>query len=106
MHLNQAKYISNLLHKTEMFDSKPAKTPGAIGKNFSKFDGDLMEDVTMYRSVVEALKYVTMTRPNISFAVNKACQFMKQPTTAHLLLVKRILRYLRGTMHDGLLLNP
>ncbi|KAL5548542.1 hypothetical protein UlMin_003773 [Ulmus minor] len=47
-----------------------------------------------------------MTRPDIAFAVNKACQFMQQPTTSHWLSVKRILRYLRGTMQDGLLINP
>ncbi|RVW45842.1 hypothetical protein CK203_086243 [Vitis vinifera] len=38
-------------------------------------------DVTHYRSVVGALQYVTLTRPNITFAINKACQFM--PTTNH-----------------------
>ncbi|KAL5554993.1 hypothetical protein UlMin_037229 [Ulmus minor] len=106
IHLSQTKYISDLLHKTDMFDSKPAKTPGAVGKTLSKFDGDPVEDVTQYRSVVGALQYVTMTRPDIAFAVNKACQFMQQPTTSHWLSVKRILRYLRGTMQDGLLLNP
>ncbi|RVW27268.1 Retrovirus-related Pol polyprotein from transposon TNT 1-94 [Vitis vinifera] len=106
MTLSQTKYISDLLHRTELFDTKPANTPGAVGKNLSKFDGDPMTDVTHYRSVVGALQYVTLTRPDIAFAVNKACQFMQQPTTAHWLSVKRILRYLRGTMQDGLLFSP
>ncbi|RVX09816.1 putative mitochondrial protein [Vitis vinifera] len=106
MNLSQTKCISDLLHRTEMFDTKPAKTPGTIRKNLSKFDGDPMVDVTHYRSVVGALQYVTLTRPDIAFAVNKACQFMQQPTTTHWLSVKRILRYLRGTMQDGLLLSP
>lgn len=48
-----------------MFDTKPAKTPGAVGKNLSKFDGDPMADVTHYRSVVGALQYVTLTRLDI-----------------------------------------
>ncbi|KAL5579134.1 hypothetical protein UlMin_011576 [Ulmus minor] len=43
---------------------------------------------------------------NIAFAVNKACQFMQQPTLAHWLSIKRILRYLRGTMAYGLLFQP
>ena len=101
MTLSQTKYISDLLHRTEMFDTKPTKTPGAVGKNLSKFDGDPMADVTHYRSVVGALQYVTLTRPDIAFAVNKACQFMQQPTTIHWLSLKRILRYLRGTIQDG-----
>ncbi|RVX04050.1 Retrovirus-related Pol polyprotein from transposon TNT 1-94 [Vitis vinifera] len=106
MNLSQTKYVSDLLHRTEMFDTKPAKTPGAVGKNLSKFDGDPMDEVTQYRSVVGALQYLTITRPDIAFAVNKACQFMQQPTSAHWLSVKRILRYLKGTMQDGLLLSP
>ena len=62
---------------TEMYDSKPAKTPGAMEKHLSKFDGEIMEDVTMYRSVIGALQYVTMTGPDIAFAINKAYQFMQ-----------------------------
>jgi hypothetical protein len=65
-----------------------------------------MEEVTQYRSIVGALQYLTITRSDIAFAVNKACQFMQQPTTAHWLSVKRILQYLKGTLHDGLLLRP
>jgi histone deacetylase 1/2 len=60
-----------------MFDTKPAHTPGAVGKNLSKFDGDPLPDVTQYRSVVGAIQYLTMTRPDIAFAVNKVCQFMQ-----------------------------
>ncbi|KAJ9695793.1 hypothetical protein PVL29_010991 [Vitis rotundifolia] len=106
MNLSQTKYIFDLLHITEMFDTKPAKTPGSVGKNLSKFDGDPLANATYYRSVVGALQYVTLTRPDIAFAINKACQFMQQPSTAHWISIKRILRYLRGTMQDGLLLSP
>jgi histone deacetylase 1/2 len=83
MTLSQSKYISDLLHQTTMFDTKPAHTPGVVGKNLSKFDGDPLTNVTQYHSVVRALQYLTMTRPDIAFAVNKACQFMQQPTSAH-----------------------
>jgi histone deacetylase 1/2 len=55
INLSQTKYISNLLYRIEMFDTKPAKTPGVIGKNLLKFDGDPMKEVTQYRSVVGAL---------------------------------------------------
>jgi histone deacetylase 1/2 len=106
MHLSQTKYTSDLLHRTTMFNTKAAKTPGAVGQNLSKFDGTPVEEITQYRSIVGALQYLTITRPDIAFAVNKAFQFMQQPTTAHWLSVKRILRYLKGTLHDGLLLRP
>ncbi|KAL5550806.1 hypothetical protein UlMin_000982 [Ulmus minor] len=89
-----------------MLDCKPAKTLGATGKALSQYDGEPFEDQTKYRSLVGALQYVTLTRPDIAFDVNKACQFMHNPTTAHWLSVKRIMRYLRGTMQQGLRLNP
>jgi len=89
-----------------MLNTKPAHIPGVVRQNLSKFDGDPLLDVTQYWSVVGALQYLTMTRPGIAFAVNKTCQFMQQPTSAHWLSIKRILRYLKGTMYYGLLLSP
>ena len=60
------------------------------------------DDCTNYRSVVGALQYLTLTRPDISFAVNKVCQFLHSPTTTHWSAVKRILRYVKGTLSTGL----
>ncbi|KAF7845329.1 Retrovirus-related Pol polyprotein from transposon TNT 1-94 [Senna tora] len=59
-------------------------------------------DPTQYRSIVGALQYATITRPEISFSVNKVCQFMHNPQNSHWQAVKRILRYLKGTLDHGL----
>lgn len=48
------------------------------------------------------LQYLTLTRLDIAFAVNKVCQYLKCPTTSHYTAVKRILRYVSGTLHLGL----
>ena len=55
--------------------------------------------------MVGALQYVTLSRPDITFAVNIVCQFMHSPTTNHWYVVKRILRYLQGTTNHGLLIS-
>jgi histone deacetylase 1/2 len=60
----------------------------------------------MYRSVVGALQYARITRPEMSYSVNKVCQFMSHPLEVHWLAVNRILRYLKGTLDHGLHLSP
>lgn len=74
---------------------------------FSLHGGDPLssEDATRFRSVVGALQYLSLTRPDISFSVNRVCQFLSQPTTSHWAAVKRILRYLCATIDLGLCFN-
>lgn len=55
-----------------------------------------MDDPTLCLSAVGALHYVTLTRPDVAFAVNRTCQFMHEPTEGHWASVKHILRYLNG----------
>lgn len=59
-----------------------------------------------YLSIVGALQYLTFTRPDIAFAVNQCCQFMHNPLDIHVVAVKRILRYLSGTLDFGIHFNP
>ena len=72
----------------------------------SKSGNDLFQDPTLYRSVVGALQYATLTRPEISFVVNKVCQFVAKPLDSHWVTVKRILRYLKGTLFHCLHMRP
>jgi histone deacetylase 1/2 len=104
--LNQAKYIRDLLCRAKMENSKPIGSPMMSSCRLSKLGSDTMTDPTLYRSTVGALQYATLTRPDIAFSVNKVCQFMSQPLESHWKAVKRILRYLKGTLHHGLLLHP
>ena len=61
-----------------------------------------MSDPSEYRSLVGALQYITLTWPDLSYAVQQACLHMHDPREQHLALVKRILRYLWGTSSYGL----
>ncbi|CAN6717488.1 unnamed protein product [Malus baccata var. baccata] len=100
--LSQTKYIRDLLHKTEMFGSKSCDTPCLPYNRLLKDDGQPYNNPTMYRSIVGALQYLTFTRPDIAFSVHQVCQFVQAPMNSHFTAVKRILRYLKGTMHLGL----
>ena len=64
-----------------------------------------IDDATNYRSIVGGLQYLTLTRPDLSFAVNRVCQFLHSPTEDHWSAVKRILRFVHGTLDHGLLLR-
>lgn len=105
MDLTQQKYVQDLLAGTNMLDSKVAATPRMFCQTLSQNDGEPLPNPTEYRSIVGVLQYLTLTRPDISFAVNKACQFMATPTMVHWLAVKRILRYLKCRSSFGIHLH-
>ena len=90
-----------------MMNCKPMNTPMSTTEKLTVYEGDSLgpEDSTKYRSMVGALQYVTLTRPDISFSVNKVCQYLNSPTTVHMTAVKRILRYLHYTQRVGLKIN-
>jgi len=102
--LSQSKYATDILSRSGMDKCKAVDTPLPSTQKLSIKDGQLLcaQDATRYRSIVGALQYLTLTRPDISFAVNKVCQFLHAPTSTHFSAVKRILRYVRGTVKLGL----
>ena len=104
--LNQAKYITDLLTKHNMLHSKPTKTPYVPHVRLVPNDGSVLPDPHVYRNLVGSLHYLTFTRPDLSFVVHQVYQFMSFPIDAHLVTAKCILRYLVGTQHFGVLLQP
>jgi histone deacetylase 1/2 len=107
MRLTQHKYALDLLHRAHMEGSRAVTTPMSTSDMLSRHTGDVLaaDDASSYRSLVGGLQYLTLTRPDISFAVNKVCQFLAAPTTAHYEAVNRILRYVKGTVSTGLFLQ-
>ncbi|CAL0335162.1 unnamed protein product [Lupinus luteus] len=85
-----------------MDSAKPSVTPMATTCKLSKNDSKPFDNPTLFRSIVGALQYATITRPDLAFSVNKVCQFMSKPLEQHWVAVKRILRYLQGTMTFGI----
>jgi hypothetical protein len=102
--LSQEKYALDLLKRVGMAHCKSIATPLSTSEKLSLHQGTPLgaNDATNYRSVVGALQYLTLTRPDIALLVNKICQFLHAPTTIHWSAVKRILRYIKRTTKLGL----
>ena len=104
--INQANYVEDLLYKLQLTDLKPTSSPSVLGKHLSLGEDTLLADPFIYCSTIGALQYLTNTRPDISYIVNHLSQFLQKPTDLHWQVVKRILRYISGTKHYGLLFQP
>ncbi|KAG6498153.1 hypothetical protein ZIOFF_046062 [Zingiber officinale] len=93
--ISQAGYAREILKKFRMDNSKPINTPVECGVKLSKHDEEEKVDPTFFKSLVESLRYLTCTRPDILYAVGLVSRYMEDPTTTHLKIAKRILRYIK-----------
>ncbi|XP_061346732.1 uncharacterized mitochondrial protein AtMg00810-like [Gastrolobium bilobum] len=100
--VSQEAYAKEILKRFKMADCKPVSTPMEPGSKLSKYDGGDLVDASKYRSLVGSLRYLTCTRPDISLSVDVVSRFMEEPRYTHWKAVKRILRYVQGTISHGL----
>jgi histone deacetylase 1/2 len=91
--LSQTRYAEEVIKRAGMHLSKPVSTPMSSVEKLSAVEGQKLgpQDSTNYRSIVGAMQYLTLTWPDISFAVSKVYQFLHAPTSVHWSVVKRIL---------------
>jgi Reverse transcriptase (RNA-dependent DNA polymerase)/Integrase core domain/gag-polypeptide of LTR copia-type/GAG-pre-integrase domain len=102
--LCQRKYIMDLLKETGKLSAKPATTPMDCN-NKDVSDVKVLDDISQFQRLVGKLIYLTITRPDISYAVGFVSQFMQRPTKGHMELVDQILRYLKATPGRGILMK-
>ncbi|KAJ9543577.1 hypothetical protein OSB04_023284 [Centaurea solstitialis] len=102
--LSQQKYAAEIIARAQMSNCKPSRTPTDTQYKLDS-SGPLVVDPVLYRSLAGALQYLTFTRPDITYAVQQVCLFMHDPREPHFTALKRIIRYLRGTMDLGLQLH-
>lgn len=81
--LSHQKDILDLLSSTGLENSKPMNVPIVIGKQFNNLEGVPLVDPIKNRKLVGSLQYLTLTRPDVGFGINKLCQFMASPTKLH-----------------------
>ncbi|RVW29453.1 Retrovirus-related Pol polyprotein from transposon RE1 [Vitis vinifera] len=103
--ISQLKYARDILTRAQLLDSKHVHTPMVVSQHLT-VDGSPFSNPTLYRSLVGALQYLTITLPDIAHVVNSVSQFLHAPTIDHFLAVKRILCYVKGTLHFGLTFRP
>ncbi|XP_060211727.1 uncharacterized mitochondrial protein AtMg00810-like [Lycium barbarum] len=99
--MSQSSYAENILDRAGMSQCKPCPTPVDTKGKLSASSSAPYEDPTKYRRLAGALQYLTFTRPDISYAVQQVCLFMHDPKVQHMEALKRILRYIRGTIDFG-----
>ncbi|GJT57119.1 ribonuclease H-like domain-containing protein [Tanacetum coccineum] len=96
--------VKEILERAHMQNCNPCQTPVDTESKFGS-DGDPVSDPTLYRSLAGALQYLTFTRPDLSYAVQQVCLYMHDPRDPHFTTLKRIPRYVRGTLDYGLQLH-
>ena len=100
--LSQRHYALQLLEDAGFLASKPALVPTDPKLLLNSTDGDLLSDPSSYRRVIGRLLYLTLSRLDITFAVNKLSQFLSQPRTTHLKAAHHLLRYIKVAPGQGL----
>nr|GFA17139.1 copia protein [Tanacetum cinerariifolium] len=100
--INQSKYVLEILNKYGMESCDPVGTPMEIKDKLDLDQNGTPVDATKYRSMISALMYLTSSRPDIVHATCLCARYQAKPTEKHLKEVKRIFRYLQGTVNTGL----
>ncbi|KAI0498746.1 hypothetical protein KFK09_019638 [Dendrobium nobile] len=100
--LHQSHYARDILTAAGLQDSKPASTPISPSGTRTAPLLKPYDNPTQFRQLAGSLHYLTVTRPDLSFAVNTICQSMHNPTIYDYTRLKRLLRYINGTQHLGL----
>nr|KYP66503.1 Retrovirus-related Pol polyprotein from transposon TNT 1-94 [Cajanus cajan] len=103
--LSQTQYAKTIIERAGMSNCSTCPTPVDTKPKLSANSATAFADPTKYRSLAGALQYLTFTRPDISYAVQQICLHMHAPTNEHMSALKRILRYLQGTLSHGLHLH-
>ncbi|GJV47951.1 retrovirus-related pol polyprotein from transposon TNT 1-94 [Tanacetum coccineum] len=100
--IKQSKYALEILIKYGMDTSVPVDTPMVDRSKLYEDPLRILVDQTRFRGMVGSLMYLTASRPDLVFAVYMCARYQAKPTKKHLEAIKRVFRYLRGTIHMGL----
>ena len=97
IYINQAKYARNLVKRFGLDNAAHAKTPMAANAKLTNDSSSESVDVTLYRSMIGCMLYLTANRPDIAFSVGVCSRFQSNSKVSHLNVVKRIIKYVGET---------
>ena len=97
-----AEEVSDVLKKFRIEGAKSTSTPMEVGLKLSKSENEKDVDSSLYRSLIGSLMYLTATRPDLTFSVSMLSRFMESSKKSHWEAGKRVLRYLCGTVDEGI----
>ena len=97
--ISQTKYIREILKKYGMEECKSISTTMIIGYKLRKYDESKEVDQRLYRSISRSLLYVTSSRPDVMQEIGQVARFHAALKETHVLAVKRVFRYLKGTIY-------
>ena len=103
--LCQRKYTLDIISETGLLGSKPVGFPIEQNHKLGQASGELLVDPESYRRLVGRLIYLAVTRPDLAYSVHILSQFMHEPRTEHWEAALRVVRYLKGTPGQGILLR-
>jgi len=93
LYITQAKYASDLLSQAGLTDSKTVDTPVKLNAHLTPpgGGGKPLSNPSLYKRLVDSLVYLTVTRPNIFYAIHQVSQYLSTPQSTHYAVVLRIL---------------
>ena len=97
IYINQAKYARNLVKRFGLDKAAHARTPMAANAKLTNDPSGESVDVTLYRSMIGYLLYLTASRPDIAFSVGVCSKFQSNLKISYLNAVKRIIKYVSET---------
>ena len=89
IYINQAKYTRNLVKRFGLDKAAHARTPMVANAKLTNDSSSESVDVTLYRSMIGCLLYLTTSRPDVAFSVGVCSRFQSNPKVSHLNTVKR-----------------
>ena len=103
--LSQETYVNNVLERFRMADCHSVSTPLELGTKWTS-DAAVTESNFPYQELVGCLMYLAVsTRPDIAYVTNRLARYVSSPSSNHVAVAKRVLKYLHGTKSVGILLG-